>query len=153
MAIVYIISPLFSFAIALLAFAHWFAWNIAHAHMHLRCYLWLDNWEVFRYLEWHHWLHHRYKNKNYNAVFPLADFIFGTSAKPTPQLFRASPRFLNHIRALSVLLYSACFKYTVPSTYSCFIKYCGYLFIGHSLIMGRNILFFFLIYYWTYIHV
>lgn len=33
---------------------------------------------LFRRLNGHHLLHHRYMGKNFNVVFPLADLIFGT---------------------------------------------------------------------------
>jgi sterol desaturase/sphingolipid hydroxylase (fatty acid hydroxylase superfamily) len=29
----------------------------------------------------HHYLHHRYPNKNFNVVFPLADYVLGTNAR------------------------------------------------------------------------
>ena len=33
---------------------------------------------VFRRLNGHHLLHHRYMHKNFNVVFPLADYCLGT---------------------------------------------------------------------------
>ncbi len=33
---------------------------------------------LFRKLNGHHLLHHRYPNKNFNVVLPLADWLFGT---------------------------------------------------------------------------
>ena len=33
---------------------------------------------LFRRLNGHHLLHHRYMHKNFNVVFPLADFCLGT---------------------------------------------------------------------------
>ena len=33
---------------------------------------------IFRKLNGHHLLHHRYMNKNYNVVLPLADLLLGT---------------------------------------------------------------------------
>jgi len=32
----------------------------------------------FRRLNGHHLLHHRYMHKNFNVVFPVADFLLGT---------------------------------------------------------------------------
>ena len=31
----------------------------------------------------HHYLHHRYPDKNFNVAMPVGDWIFGTAARPT----------------------------------------------------------------------
>ena len=41
----------------------------------------------FRKLNGHHLLHHRYMNKNYNVVLPLADWLFGTLLLRSPVKF------------------------------------------------------------------
>jgi len=49
---------------------HWF--------MHLPKQRRLEyNW-IYRKLNGHHLLHHRYMNKNFNVVLPVADLLFGT---------------------------------------------------------------------------
>lgn len=43
---------------------------------------------VFRRLNGHHLLHHRYMHKNFNVVFPFADLIFGTLMVRSKREFR-----------------------------------------------------------------
>jgi sterol desaturase/sphingolipid hydroxylase (fatty acid hydroxylase superfamily) len=43
---------------------------------------------IFFRLNGHHLLHHRYMNKNYNVVFPLADAVLGTLLRRSPISFR-----------------------------------------------------------------
>ena len=38
----------------------------------------VENFGPYRWIKRHHLLHHRYQNRNYNVVFPLADFTLGT---------------------------------------------------------------------------
>ncbi len=38
---------------------------------------------VYKFLTRYHRLHHKYPNKNYNVVFPLADYLLDTSAHAT----------------------------------------------------------------------
>jgi sterol desaturase/sphingolipid hydroxylase (fatty acid hydroxylase superfamily) len=46
--------------------------------MHLPKSRRLERSWVFRRLNGHHLLHHRYMHRNFNVVFPLADLLFGT---------------------------------------------------------------------------
>lgn len=58
------------------------AYEYIHWCMHLPRNRRIEFWSVFRWLNGHHLLHHRYagkKNgKNYNVVFPLWDWLLGT---------------------------------------------------------------------------
>jgi hypothetical protein len=49
-----------------------------HWCMHLPKSRQLERSWLFRRLNGHHLLHHRYMHKNFNVVFPLADFCLGT---------------------------------------------------------------------------
>ena len=40
-----------------------------------------QDWTIYRFLARYHWLHHRYPDKNFNVVFPLADYVLGTRAR------------------------------------------------------------------------
>jgi hypothetical protein len=54
------------------------AYEYIHWCMHLPKARRLEQAWVFRRLNGHHLLHHRYMHKNFNVVFPLADFLLGT---------------------------------------------------------------------------
>jgi sterol desaturase/sphingolipid hydroxylase (fatty acid hydroxylase superfamily) len=42
-----------------------------------------SRWPIYKFLAEYHWLHHRYPDKNFNVVFPCADYILGTCAVAT----------------------------------------------------------------------
>jgi hypothetical protein len=63
---------------------HW-VWNKVHLEMHKPEQRLFSNWPMYRLLARHHWLHHRYPGRNFNVVFPLADFILGTAARVTEE--------------------------------------------------------------------
>lgn len=69
--------------IAVVTFHHW-AWNKIHLEMHKPENKGFSKWQIYKYLARYHWMHHRYPNKNFNVVFPFADFVLGTCARPTP---------------------------------------------------------------------
>ncbi len=54
------------------------AYEYTHWCMHLPKSRRLEQSWVFQRLNGHHILHHRYMHKNFNVVFPLADFCMGT---------------------------------------------------------------------------
>jgi len=66
-----------------------------HWCKHLPRRRFIERLRVFRFLNGHHLLHHRYLNKNYNVVLPLADWLFRTrlrrALKPFPQPTGAVP--------------------------------------------------------------
>jgi sterol desaturase/sphingolipid hydroxylase (fatty acid hydroxylase superfamily) len=41
------------------------------------------NWWAYKFVARHHFLHHRYPDKNFNVALPIGDFLFGTTARPT----------------------------------------------------------------------
>lgn len=54
------------------------AYEYIHWCMHLPKSRRIEKSWVFRRLNGHHLLHHRYMNRNYNVVFPFADLCLGT---------------------------------------------------------------------------
>ena len=54
------------------------AYEYIHWCMHLPKARRVEKPWLFRRLNGHHLLHHRYMHKNFNVVFPLADFCLGT---------------------------------------------------------------------------
>ncbi|MSR71456.1 MAG: fatty acid hydroxylase [Candidatus Taylorbacteria bacterium] len=66
-----------------------------HWCMHLPKNRQFECWDLFRRLNGHHVLHHRYMHKNFNVVLPFADWCFGTLLKRSPIVF-------NQVRGLSV---------------------------------------------------
>ncbi len=68
--------------IATVVFHHW-AWNKIHLEMHKPEQRGFSNWRIYKFLQQYHWLHHRYQDKNFNVVFPFADYVLGTSVRAT----------------------------------------------------------------------
>ena len=58
--------------------AYYGAYEYMHWCMHLPKARRIERSWVFRRLNGHHLLHHRYMKKNYNVVFPFADLCLGT---------------------------------------------------------------------------
>ncbi len=67
--------------LATVCFHHW-VWNKVHLEMHKPEQRGFSRWAVYKFLARYHWLHHRYPDKNFNVVFPFADYILGTRAMP-----------------------------------------------------------------------
>lgn len=58
--------------------AYYAAYERIHWCMHLPKNRRVEFSKIFRLLNGHHLLHHRYHQKNFNVVLPLADLCFGT---------------------------------------------------------------------------
>jgi hypothetical protein len=69
--------------VAVMWFHHW-VWNNIHLEMHKPERKVFSSWPVYRFLARHHWLHHRYQDKNFNVVFPFADYVLRTHARASP---------------------------------------------------------------------
>jgi hypothetical protein len=63
--------------VAVMTFHHW-AWNKIHLEMHKPEQRVFSTWPVYTFLARHHCLHHRHMDRNFNVVFPLADYVLGT---------------------------------------------------------------------------
>lgn len=68
--------------VCVITFHHW-AWNKIHLEMHKPEQRGFSKWPIYKFLSRYHWLHHRYPNTNFNVVFPFADYVLRTVAKPT----------------------------------------------------------------------
>ncbi|MCB9469874.1 MAG: sterol desaturase family protein [Candidatus Obscuribacterales bacterium] len=60
--------------------AHHWIWNKIHLEMHKPEQKPFSNWPIYKFLARYHYLHHKYPDRNFNVVFPLADYILGTHA-------------------------------------------------------------------------
>jgi Fatty acid hydroxylase superfamily len=60
------------------ALLYYCTYEYIHWCMHLPKNRRVEQPAIFRRLNGHHLLHHRYMHKNFNVVLPLADFLFGT---------------------------------------------------------------------------
>ncbi|HUR44917.1 MAG TPA: sterol desaturase family protein [Candidatus Saccharimonadales bacterium] len=63
------------------------AYEYLHWCMHVPKIRRVNRSGIFFRLNGHHLLHHRYMNKNFNVVFPLADLMFGTLCVRSPIRF------------------------------------------------------------------
>ncbi|MCX7403631.1 MAG: sterol desaturase family protein [Planctomycetia bacterium] len=62
---------------------HHLMWNQIHMEMHKPENRFFARWPLYKQLARHHYLHHRYPNKNFNVALPVGDFLCGTMAKAT----------------------------------------------------------------------
>lgn len=60
---------------------HHLMWNLIHMEMHKPEGRFFSKWPIYKALARHHYLHHRYPNKNFNVALLVGDFVFGTMAK------------------------------------------------------------------------
>jgi hypothetical protein len=67
----------------MVVFLHHVLWNQIHLEMHQPVGKPFAKWAAFKCVARHHFLHHRYPDKNFNVALPVGDFIFGTVARPT----------------------------------------------------------------------
>ena len=78
----FLVSPVLALTFIIMTFVHTKLWNVLHSQMHKPKLVFFAKWEVFRWLARYHYMHHQLSNKNYNIVFPLADYFLGTNVKP-----------------------------------------------------------------------
>jgi hypothetical protein len=81
-ALTYPLSPLIGPAFVTVVVLHHFAWNLIHNEMHNPKPRWFGKTSFFKFFARYHWMHHKYPGKNYNIIFPGADFVFGKHVKP-----------------------------------------------------------------------
>ncbi len=73
--------------VAIVILLYYFAYEYVHWCMHLPKKRKLEMLWIFRFLNTHHLLHHRYMQTNFNVVLPIADIILGT------KMWRPKTRF------------------------------------------------------------
>jgi len=69
--------------VAVATLHHWI-WNKIHLEMHKPENRGFSKWPAYKYLARYHYVHHEHPDKNFNVVFPFADFVLGTYVKATP---------------------------------------------------------------------
>lgn len=62
---------------------HHLMWNLIHMEMHKPEGRFFSTWPLYKALARHHYLHHRYPEKNFNVALLAGDFLFRTMAKAT----------------------------------------------------------------------
>jgi sterol desaturase/sphingolipid hydroxylase (fatty acid hydroxylase superfamily) len=72
---------------------HHAIWNMIHLEMHKPEQRYFSSWPVYKFLARHHCLHHLHQNKNFNVVFPFADYVLGTNVKPDERDLKALREF------------------------------------------------------------
>ena len=77
------VSPVVAITFGLLGFLHNRLWGVVHVQMHIPKDVFFRRWAIYRFLARHHFIHHQQPFKNLNVVVPMADWFFGTVAKPT----------------------------------------------------------------------
>lgn len=82
MLVFFAVSPIAGVVWIIMGIAHDRLWNILHNQMHMPEPVFFADWGLYRWLARHHFMHHQATNKNYNIVFPFADFVLGTVSKP-----------------------------------------------------------------------
>jgi hypothetical protein len=60
---------------------HHCIWNQIHMEMHKPEQRFFSHWSAYKFLARYHYLHHRYPHRNFNVVFPLADYVLGTNIR------------------------------------------------------------------------
>jgi hypothetical protein len=60
---------------------HHIVWNAIHMEMHKREARFFSEWPIYKFLARHHYLHHRHPDKNFNVVFPVADYVLGSNVR------------------------------------------------------------------------
>jgi hypothetical protein len=68
---------------------HHTIWNQIHLEMHKPEGRFFKSWAAYKFVARHHFLHHRYPDKNFNVAFPIGDFLCGTTAKASPDDWQA----------------------------------------------------------------
>jgi Fatty acid hydroxylase superfamily len=84
-AVTLAIDPITAIVLAVLAVVNGSIWSEIHAEMHRPRDAWFSKMAIYLYLKRHHYLHHRHQNANFNTLFLMWDWIFGTTAVATDE--------------------------------------------------------------------
>jgi hypothetical protein len=63
------------------ALTHHYIWNQIHLEMHQPVEKPFTRTRIYQFLARHHYLHHKHPDKNFNVVFPFADYVLRTNVK------------------------------------------------------------------------
>jgi hypothetical protein len=72
---------------ALVSVGYYSAYEYFHWCMHVPKGRWFETTKLFKRMNGHHILHHRYRSKNFNVVLPIADSLFDTLILRSPVRF------------------------------------------------------------------
>jgi sterol desaturase/sphingolipid hydroxylase (fatty acid hydroxylase superfamily) len=78
LAIEYFLLPHTALGMMLTAIVYFFVYEYMHWNMHIPRKHFVERFRWFQFLRQHHKLHHRYMQKNFCVLFPLADWVLGT---------------------------------------------------------------------------
>ncbi len=71
-------------------------WSACHREMHVPTGVWWSRSWIFRYVRYHHLLHHQHPEKNLGGLFPFGDWLFGTAATANERDLRLMERLFGH---------------------------------------------------------
>jgi hypothetical protein len=80
-------APIVFGAGMLVSAGYFIAYEYFHWCMHMPKGRWFETTRIFKKMNGHHILHHRYMSKNFNVVLPIADYLFGTLLTRSPVRF------------------------------------------------------------------
>jgi hypothetical protein len=81
--------PTAGFTYVAMWFIHNRLWGMLHRQMHIPQDSFYKDWAVFNFLARYHFMHHQRVGRNFNVVFPLADFLMRCVAAPRLRDVRA----------------------------------------------------------------
>jgi hypothetical protein len=76
-------------------------WSEIHDEMHRPRGAWFCELRIYRYLRRRHYLHHRHPNTNFNTLFPMWDWLLGTTSVETDDDRSEMESSRWHVRATS----------------------------------------------------
>jgi sterol desaturase/sphingolipid hydroxylase (fatty acid hydroxylase superfamily) len=83
--LVWPISSTISLTMFFFAMVYGLTWWVVHDEMHEKRGRAFTRTAVYRYIEWKHYLHHRYPGSNFNLILPLWDTLLGTATSREQQ--------------------------------------------------------------------
>jgi len=83
--IIWCISSVGAYMFMSMMLIHHFILNQIHLEMHMPRKRFFTSWRVYKFLARHHFMHHKRQDRNFNVVFPFADYFFDTWAYPKPE--------------------------------------------------------------------
>jgi Fatty acid hydroxylase superfamily len=78
-----LVDPISSLVFFVGAMLNGALWSEIHQEMHKPTGTWFSGLRSYQYLKRRHYLHHRYPNTNFNTLFPMWDWILGTTSVET----------------------------------------------------------------------
>ena len=73
--ILLVFSPVGAGMFMLVVAIHHTIWNQIHLEMHQPTKRFFANWSLYKFCARHHFLHHKYPDKNFNVALPIGDYF------------------------------------------------------------------------------